>query len=257
VGQTGALPGWPFPFSQKGEPVVNSQPRKLLRKASGKLARATHRLLAFGNDKLGDAIVSFGIPAVRTCPGMSTICRRLCYARGGRFRYPAVKKAYRRNVEAAQRPDFAARLIEEIARSGATVVRIHVSGDFFSADYVRAWTQVATAHPQVTFFAYTRSWRAGSIRQALDTFATLSNVRLWFSADRETGLPSDLPEGVRIAWLETKEEEDVPEGVDLVFRPRQLRKRPNARVPLSLVCPADVNQPDKKVTCGSCGSCWQ
>ena len=188
---------------------------------------------------------------------MSATCRSECYARKGRFSLASVRAAHRRNLRAAREPQFADRLVEEIGRGSASVVRIHVSGDFFSADYVRAWSLVAEAHPRVTFFAYTRSWRSGDIRPALDSFAVLSNVRLWFSADRETGLPTDLPYGVRVAWLETAREEVVPDGVDLVFRPRRLRRRPNSRVPLSLVCPADVNQPEKKVTCGSCGNCWQ
>jgi hypothetical protein len=44
------------------------------------------------------------------------------------------------------------KVIERCAR-----VRIHVSGDFFSAEYFRAWCQIAAAHPDKVFYAYTKS----------------------------------------------------------------------------------------------------
>src|SRR5207244_4362697 len=106
--------------------------------------------------------------------------------------------------------------------------------------YVRQWASVAAAAPDTTFYAYTRSWRVPGIREALEEFAALPNVRLWYSADRDTGLPERVPAGVRVAWLETLEEEDVPPQADLVFRPHRLRRHANPRVALPLVCPADL-----------------
>jgi len=41
----------------------------------------------------------------------------------------------------------------------AGIVRIHVAGDFFSADYMQAWYNVAALNPNVLFYAYTKSIR--------------------------------------------------------------------------------------------------
>ena len=40
----------------------------------------------------------------------------------------------------------------------ALVVRVHDSGDFFSADYLRAWYTIAKTLPKVTFYAYTKQF---------------------------------------------------------------------------------------------------
>lgn len=41
----------------------------------------------------------------------------------------------------------------------AGIVRIHVSGDFFNANYFRAWADVARLHSDIIFYAYTKSLR--------------------------------------------------------------------------------------------------
>ncbi len=238
-------------FHQCGE-----DPEKLLARPTRKLRGRTSHLLVEGNDKLGGLVWAFSIPAARTCPGMTPCCARECYARQSRFRFPAVKAALRRNLAAARREDFAWRMAREIAARNVRTLRVHVAGDFFAPAYVGKWVGVARACPGVRFFAYTRSWRVEAIRGPLEVFASLPNVRLWYSADRDTGPPPAVPDGVRVAWLETEADEEVPDAADLVFRPRRLRKTPNPRVPLPLVCPADADGPGK-VTCGSCGECWR
>ncbi|SRR5579885_987108 len=233
------------------------RPPRLLARPGGKLVGRRARILARGNDKIGSDIFAFNLPAVRTCPAMSAACRSECYARRNRWRFPGVKAALRRNLDAARRADFAEQMAREIVRRGVAVIRIHASGDFFSEAYVRQWTAVAAVAPAVTLYAYTRSWRVPAIREALEEFAALPNVRIWYSADRDTGLPGRIPAGVRIAWLETVEEEDIPPEARLVFRPHRLRRRENSRVPVPLVCPADMPRPGTRVTCDSCGRCWQ
>jgi hypothetical protein len=39
----------------------------------------------------------------------------------------------------------------------AGIVRIHVAGDFFNQNYLRAWCQLAYENPDVLFYAYTKS----------------------------------------------------------------------------------------------------
>ena len=49
------------------------------------------------------------------------------------------------------------KLIQKSLPEKATVIRIHVGGDFFNENYMRAWTIVAKNNPNVTFYAYTKS----------------------------------------------------------------------------------------------------
>jgi hypothetical protein len=228
---------------------------RLLVKGSGKLARRPNYVLSRGNDKIGGAIFAFNLPAVDTCPGRSAACSA-CYAQRGRWSFPKVQAALRRNWEASRDPFFAERMMREIRRRRARVVRIHASGDFYDSRYLRAWARVARNCPWVKFYAYTRSWRLPGLREELEELATLSNVRLWYSADLDTGVPADPPEGVRVAWLQESHDDPVPEGVDLVFRVHRLRREPAKRIGLTLVCPVEQGS-GTSTTCTSCGLCWK
>src|SRR5262249_54635561 len=162
-------------------------------------SRTMKTLLTLGNAKLGDGIFAFSLPAVTSCPGSTPTCRKECYALRGHF--PLQARRFRRNLKAAREERFAARMIREITRRFVGCVRIHVAGDFFSADYVRAWAAVARACPQTRFYAYTRSWRHPEIAVALAELARLPNVRLWWSADKDTAVPDRTPRRVRLCWM--------------------------------------------------------
>jgi hypothetical protein len=228
---------------------------RLLVKGSGKLARPTNYVLTKGNEKIGDEIFAFNLPAIDTCPGMSAACES-CYAQRGRWVFRKVQEALRRNWEASRHSFFAERMIREIRSRRVHVVRIHASGDFYSVSYIRSWLRIAQACWGVTFYAYTRSWRLPGLRVELEDLAALENVKLWYSADRDTGMPDQMPEGVRVAWLQEDSSDEVPGGVDLVFRVHRLRKQPAKRVGLALVCPVEQGG-GGSTTCSSCGVCWK
>jgi hypothetical protein len=136
------------------------------------------------------------------------------------------------------------------------VLRIHSSGDFFSEPYAAKWIDILRQSPPVKAYGYTRSWRVPTIVPVLGELARLSNVRLWFSCDVDTGLPQNVPTGVRVAWLQSDPDEPVPAGVNLVFRPRALRRRPVKRISLALVCPTEQGR-GHDGTCTSCALCWR
>jgi hypothetical protein len=209
-------------------------------------------LLQLGNTKLGEGIYTFSLPAIATCPGASPSCRRECYALRGRFIF--LRRAYRRYLAASQEPGFAARMIREIRRRWAGCVRIHVSGDFYSAEYVRKWAAVAHACPTTRFFAYTRSWRNPDIATALAELSRCPNVRLWYSCDQDTGIPSRVPRRVKLAWMQTSAD-DTPTRADLVFRVRRLRHTVAKRVALAVVCPAENGATGHRTDCGRCRLC--
>lgn len=210
-------------------------------------------LLARGNTKLGENIYSFSLPAIDTCPGRSKLCEKACYATRGHIRLVAATGSYERKLERTKQKSFVRDMTDEIRLRGVRVVRIHVSGDFYSAAYIEKWIQIAEASRSVKFFVYTRSWRLPKLRKALDRLSKLSNFRLWYSCDKETGLPSKLTKRTRIAYMAV-DDNDTPEAPpDLVFRVKRMtvKKRSSG----ALVCPTE-NGTKAEVTCQKCGLCW-
>jgi hypothetical protein len=134
----------------------------------------TKYLLTNGNRELAkDGIFTWTIPAlsarigsggteilVKTCPNAG-ICANLCYARSGTFNFSNVRKAHLAKLEMVVNDlaGWEAQMTEELkARRyrGGKYVRIHDAGDFFSPEYFHAWLRIATATPDVTFYAYTK-----------------------------------------------------------------------------------------------------
>ena len=211
-------------------------------------------LLARGNSKVGKDIFTFSLPAVATCPGRSRLCAKACYARKGYYRFHSTIRAFERHLKAARRPDFCKRMIWEITARKAKVVRIHAAGDFFSAKYVAAWVKICRATPQVRYFAYTRSHSIPSILEQIEVLATLPNVRMFYSFDRETSLPIHIPDMVRTAYMMV-DEHDVPTPwTDLVFHDYPLRKEARKYESGVLVCPAENGI--THVQCDKCKLCW-
>lgn len=218
-------------------------------------------LLSHENQKLGDETWSWSIPAVQTCPGSTDTCRRHCYARQFRFCFPGVRNKLARNVRFAREPGFWREIVAEIEMAEVRLLRIHAAGDFFSPEYVDQWIRIAKACPDTTMWTYTRSWRKKSIRNRLRVLARQPNVVLYWSCDKDTGLPNRMPEGVRTAYLQTALD-DVPAApVDLVFRTRNIRKviaeeieTPGGESP---VCPTETGLPDAHDHhCSTCRACF-
>jgi hypothetical protein len=210
-------------------------------------------LLQQGNGKLGSAIHLWSLPAGKTCPGKTEVCNRHCYAQQSRFLIQSVKERLEWNLAQITRTDYVPRMVNEIRRKGVLVVRIHVSGDFASAEYAAKWLEIIRQCPKVRFYGYSRSWRIPEIAAVLEQMAALKNVRLWYSLDSQTGLPERVPVGVRLCYLQVTEDEQ-PELWDLVFRVRRLRRR----IPLAMTCPHETERgKEQGTTCGSCGKCWR
>jgi hypothetical protein len=154
-------------------------------------------------------------------------------------------------------------MVREIGRRCGAVVRLHVSGDFFSAAYTRKILEIVRACPGVMFYAYTRSWRSASIRPGLLYLAAEPNVRLWWSVDRDSGVPFPVPAGVKLAWMMSEPDEERTHAdliglCDLVFRTRKCRERVALKIASVTVCPVENGTPaGHAATCGACGICWK
>ena len=206
-------------------------------------------MLALGNVKLGGSIHHFDLPAVTTCPGRTSICEGVCYAHEkGRYRFKRVLERLRWCWEQSLRDDFVERMIREIRSKGCLVVRVHVSGDFYSPEYSAKWLEVMQACKRVKFYFYTRSWRVASIVPTIEAMAKRANCKAWYSTDSESGTPAIVPEGVRLAYLQT-EADDQPNRLDLRFTIRRLR-----RLALPMACPHETHHAEN---CGDCGRCFR
>lgn len=169
-----------------------------------------------GNGKT--ACFSFDLPAVTTCPGSTALCRKACYAFKLANAYPTVGRKYVRNMDFTDSPQFVRHMVANIPPR--CEFRIHVSGDFFSVEYIQKWKQIAKARPDVTFYAYTRSWRVSELWNAIQQLASLKNVNVNLSVDDETGIPI-IENAQNFRWCFLTNDDSAPDDLratDIVFR---------------------------------------
>lgn len=148
-----------------------------------------------GNAKLDKAIITFSLPAGYTCPGAMQCLARAnrqtgaitdgvdatfrCFAASAEAVYRNVRESRWANFEALKglSREGMAELINASLPAKTTIVRIHVSGDFFSEAYFLAWCDVAKANPSVRFYAYTKSinfWAANKANVPANLILTAS-----------------------------------------------------------------------------------
>lgn len=135
------------------------------------------QLLKFGrgNAKLGKNVWTFSLPAGHACPfahlclskadketgkikdGPHTEFR--CFSASTEAVFPSVRRQRWHNFEQLRglTMERMYSLIFLSLPKKAKIVRIHVSGDFFSLAYFLAWCRVARENPDILFYAYTKS----------------------------------------------------------------------------------------------------
>lgn len=123
-----------------------------------------------------------------------------CYGDGLENTYPSAKQAWSGNLETAKNePDtFFANLREYLTKKQPRRFRIHVSGDFFSSEYIWRWIGIIAEFTGTVFVAFTRSWRNASLIDDLDVMRGLPNMRLRASHDYSTG---PIPQGWTGAYM--------------------------------------------------------
>src|SRR3990167_3149990 len=126
-----------------------------------------------------------------TCPGATLECQSICYAARPVAEQGVVYEMWRRNSDYESVPPIP---------DDCKLLRIHVSGDFTTVDYIEGWIVRLKERPDVTAWAYTRSWRVPELLPALERLRVLPNIQLFASMDSSTKeLP---PEGWRRAWID-------------------------------------------------------
>ena len=117
----------------------------------------TSKPLACGNSKLSKNVLIFDLLAIYTCLNCSA-CAADCYAVKAQKQYPETwNKRWINTWLAAHDPEALMKMFhEQLSKTSKPLVRIHSSGDFISQEYVTLWTIIAKAHPEKTFYTYTK-----------------------------------------------------------------------------------------------------
>ncbi len=155
--------------------------------------------IGVGNGKVGDAY-TFSLPSHVTCPGASPWCLKYCYAHRYERRRPICRRAYQKNLALAKQHGEFVRIMTGVLPRILPCMRIHVAGDFFGSEYIKAWKRICSAFPQTRFWAYTRSWAVPHLLPALETLRACPNVELLASTDSTMPLP---PKGWRVAFVQS------------------------------------------------------
>ena len=142
-----------------------------------------------GNMKMRDTLI-FNLPAQRTCPGSTEMCRSKCYAMKAERMYPTVRPCREENL-AASKDDSAFveginAIIERHFKGQPGFFRIHESGDFYSQEYLHAWFDIANMNTNIKFLAFTKS-------HMLDFKGCPSNLKIVYSCWEDT---TEVMEGV-------------------------------------------------------------
>lgn len=197
--------------------------------------RASVSPWGLGNSKVGPGVYTYSKPSGRagSCRGSTDYCERICYAK--RMNNPWLDKLYAENsARGAELPELP---------EDAKLVRGHVSGDFDTGDYVRAWARLVSAHPDCLFWFYTRAWRIDALLPSLEDLRALANVQVFASMDPDCETP---PEGWRRAWLDSDERAIHKRVAKYAFR--------TVDGVLAVACPEETG---KKANCVECGYCFR
>lgn len=105
---------------------------------------------------------NFGIPAYRSQSGLVTCpyaaaCVKGCYAKAGAYLFSNVAQAFERRLELTLTPGFVAEALKQLDKKRVERLRIHDSGDFYSAEYRDKWFEIIRARPSIEFYAYTKA----------------------------------------------------------------------------------------------------
>src|ERR1700704_5004033 len=122
--------------------------------------------LSPGNKKIGysgrlyRSVFVWNLPAVASCPGASEWCLTHCYNADSRTDvFPVADWEDNWSWFIHKPQELKAKIIEQLSTAGRpTAVRIHSSGDFYSASYILFWIDIVHQSQDVRFWAYTRSW---------------------------------------------------------------------------------------------------
>jgi hypothetical protein len=177
-----------------------------------------------------------------TCPGATPECLEICYAARPVAENGPVFEMWQRNTVTDEVPPIP---------EDATMLRLHVSGDFDSAEYILNWVRRLEDRPDVTCWVYTKSWRVSDLLPYLEDLRALPNVQMFASMDKSnTRLP---PKGWRRAWIDGDPRAGRPllmraHGKDVVSKHNLITFDGTP----TYICPEETK---RRENCEQCGYC--
>ena len=199
--------------------------------------------LRFSSPNAKIAFPSFSIPAGHTCPGAyNCLTKRIdgkvvdlqkkdkhseyyrCYAVSQEVVYKSLAKKLDDNF-ALLRGKTCSKMVELIRNSlnndketralvlGGGALRVHIHGDFFNYDYLKAWFKIADLFPRIRFYSYTKSLQY--LKRWKDEFGEFpSNYSLtWSKGSKFDNLGNVL--GIKSVTVVTDEEEAKALGLEV------------------------------------------
>lgn len=180
-----------------------------------------------------------------TCPGATEECQRICYARRPVAEHGVVAQMWAENSMGSDVPPIP---------EDAKILRLHISGDFDTPEYILNWVARLKERPDVTCWAYTRSWRCESLLEYLEQLRALPNVQLFASMDVST--PELPPAGWRRAWIDGDPRSGIVHRIPAhsttaeTFRAFELQQTGDGVK--ALICPEETKHVKNCEECGFC-----
>lgn len=178
--------------------------------------------------KSSDRIFNFTLPALRTCPNAGA-CAVGCYSTQGAYVFSNVKPKHERNFDATKTNEFIGRMVLEVRKSRANVIRIHDAGDFYNREYMHKWFRIMEACPDVKFYAYTKM--VNMFKQAIEMEHVPDNFTVIFSYGGKQDGAID-PDKDRHSQVFKHEDDLVRAGYVNASHDDMLALTPNKRVGL-------------------------
>lgn len=178
----------------------------------------------------------FNLPAMKFCPAgkkslelEDPVCNE-CYALGGTYIFPTVKKALKakgdfllKSLREDKGDSFVAEMVKQITDAysptkkklngkefNKKLFRVHDSGDLFSPAYIDCWIRICKQLPKITFWFPTREYIRNSQLPKLKELASLSNTVVKPSAlsiGQEIGNIEGLDKGTTVCHTEAEAKE--------------------------------------------------
>ena len=181
-----------------------------------------------------------------TCPGATDECQRICYAARPVTEAGLVRDMWEGNSDVSDVPPIPA---------DATLLRLHVSGDFDSVAYIENWIQRLKESPGTTCWAYTRSWRVPELLLALERLRALPNMQLFASMDKSHS--DEPPAGWRRAWIDGDPRGGTPFQIHAHSEKaemfRHFETQHTGTGVKTLICPEETKA---VLNCEGCGFCF-
>jgi len=161
--------------------ILHGDKESKLQIEMGKDNKKVKNYLSFSPPNAKIDFYSFNLPAGFTCPGAKDCLSKAdkltgkitdgihnkfrCFAATAEMIFPAVRTQRHSNfeilialkTESAMASELIKAFYKQVPIKHRAVFRLHVSGDFFNAEYFKAWMAVAVHFPNTLFYAYTKS----------------------------------------------------------------------------------------------------